>query len=115
VAEVHTGLQQVFHRDRTQSSFFSPAAVVAMRGVDPAMSGAASGLFNLSRLTGGTLGSAAVAAVLQTRLGPATARTGFTAATPSLAGALQAAYVLPFLLLVVGALIVAVGVRRPRP
>ncbi|MGW4109791.1 hypothetical protein ACWEFJ_02825 [Actinosynnema sp. NPDC004786] len=47
---------------------FSPPATIAMRGIPPALSGAASGLFNMTRLGGSLLGAAAVGAVLQSRL-----------------------------------------------
>ncbi|MFI6447707.1 MFS transporter [Kitasatospora sp. NPDC050543] len=47
---------------------FAPAGVVAFEKIEPEMSGAASGLFNTTRLCGSLLGSAAVGALLQARL-----------------------------------------------
>lgn len=47
---------------------FSPPATIAMGEIEPAMSGAASGVLNMSRLVGGLLGVAAIGAVLQARL-----------------------------------------------
>jgi EmrB/QacA subfamily drug resistance transporter len=55
---------------------FSPPAAIAMRGIPPALSGAASGLFNMTRLSGSLLGAAAVGAVLQSRLSSAFSSTG---------------------------------------
>jgi hypothetical protein len=50
---------------------FAPASTVAMRNIEPRMAGAASGVFNTTRQIGGTIGSAVVGAVLQTRLAAA--------------------------------------------
>ena len=47
---------------------FAPLATEAMRGVDPRMAGAASGVNNTNRQLGSVIGSAAVGALLQNRL-----------------------------------------------
>lgn len=47
---------------------FAPMATEAMRGVDPRMAGAASGVNNTSRQIGSVVGSAAMGAILQNRL-----------------------------------------------
>lgn len=47
---------------------FAPLTTMAMRVVQPAMAGAASGLLNTSRQLGSILGSAAVGGLLETRL-----------------------------------------------
>lgn len=47
---------------------FSPPGTIAMHDIDPAMSGAASGLFNTTRLGGGLLGVAATGTLLQAQL-----------------------------------------------
>jgi EmrB/QacA subfamily drug resistance transporter len=47
---------------------FAPMTAVAMRNIEPRMSGAASGVFNTTRQVGGALGSSVVGAVLQARL-----------------------------------------------
>jgi EmrB/QacA subfamily drug resistance transporter len=95
----------------------SPAAIIAMRDIDPAVSGVASGLFNTTRLCGSLLGSAAVGALLQARLAaegidagllkdvvPQEFREGF-------ADALRFSYLLPVAALVAGVLL-TLGVRR---
>jgi EmrB/QacA subfamily drug resistance transporter len=87
---------------------FSPAAAVAMRGTDISMAGSASGLFNLARLGGGVLGSAAVGALFQSRLAGSVS----AAPRPQLAHALHVAYLLPVALLTSAAVAVVVGVRR---
>src|SRR5215472_8499107 len=46
----------------------APSMAVALRDVEPAMTGAASGLFNTGRQVGGAIGAAVVGAVLQNRL-----------------------------------------------
>ncbi|MET0132297.1 MAG: MFS transporter [Kibdelosporangium sp.] len=71
---------------------FSPPATLAMRDIDPSMSGAASGLFNMTRLSGSLLGAAAVGAVLQSRLNLA-----FADAAARHATRLPAQYRQPFL------------------
>ncbi len=50
---------------------FAPLQTVAMRNVQPRMAGAASGFINTTRQLGGVIGSAAVGALLQARLGQA--------------------------------------------
>ncbi|MGH3321837.1 MAG: MFS transporter [Streptosporangiaceae bacterium] len=47
---------------------FAPLNAEAMRGIEPRLAGAASGLLNTSRQLGGVVGSAAVGALLQNRL-----------------------------------------------
>jgi EmrB/QacA subfamily drug resistance transporter len=47
---------------------FAPMATEAMRGVEPRMAGAASGVYNTVRQIGSVVGSAAMGAVLQNRL-----------------------------------------------
>ncbi len=47
---------------------FAPLATEAMRGIDPRMAGAASGVNNTTRQLGSVIGSAAVGALLQNRL-----------------------------------------------
>jgi len=89
---------------------FSPPGTIGMHDIDPAMSGAASGLFNTTRLGGGLLGVAATGAVLQARL--------TTSLTDPLdrAGVLAAVrftYLLPLAMLLAGALgTFAVRVRQ---
>lgn len=95
----------------------SPAAIIAMRDIAPEVSGAASGLFNTTRLCGSLLGSAAVGALLQARLTaegldagllqnvvPLEFREGF-------ADALRFSYLLPVAALAAGVLL-TLGVRR---
>ncbi|MFI5269989.1 MAG: DHA2 family efflux MFS transporter permease subunit, partial [Chloroflexota bacterium] len=50
---------------------FSPMATVAMRNISPAMSGAASGVFNTFRQLGSVIGSSVVGAILQAQLASA--------------------------------------------
>ncbi|WP_432589372.1 MFS transporter [Streptomyces sp. HD1123-B1] len=71
---------------------FAPASVVAFQDIDPAMAGAASGLFNTTRLCGSLLGSAAVGALLQTQLD----RTDMTTA-------IRITYLLPVAIMLAGA------------
>src|SRR6202035_523132 len=47
---------------------FAPLTTMAMRNVDPRMAGAASGVLNTVRQVGTVIGTAAVGALLQTRL-----------------------------------------------
>jgi EmrB/QacA subfamily drug resistance transporter len=47
---------------------FAPMATEAMRGVEPRMAGAASGVYNTLRQIGSVVGSAAMGAILQNRL-----------------------------------------------
>jgi hypothetical protein len=47
---------------------FAPLTTVAMRRVEPAMAGAASGLLNTSRQVGSVIGTATVGALLENRL-----------------------------------------------
>ncbi|WP_432094666.1 MFS transporter [Streptomyces sp. bgisy100] len=82
---------------------FAPAAVVAFRDIDPAMAGAASGLFNTTRLCGSLLGSAAVGALLQVQL----ARQDTTTA-------IRLTYLLPVALMLLGAA-VTLAVRGAKP
>lgn len=71
---------------------FSPPATIAMHDVDPAMSGAASGLFNTSRLGGGLLCVAITGAILQAQLA-----TSLTKAAEHHAAALPPPYRTPFI------------------
>lgn len=73
---------------------FSPPGALAMEHVDPEISGAASGVFNMSRLTGSLLGGAAVAALLQA------AGTGSTVT----ADTIRTTYLLPLVLAVLATL-----------
>jgi len=50
----------------------APSMTVALRDIPPAMTGAASGVFNTARQVGGAIGAALVGAVLQNRLVSAT-------------------------------------------
>jgi Major Facilitator Superfamily len=50
---------------------FPPMTTVAMRGVNPRLAGAASGMFNTMRQVGSVIGTAAVGALLQSRLASA--------------------------------------------
>jgi EmrB/QacA subfamily drug resistance transporter len=50
---------------------FAPMATEAMRGVEPRMAGAASGVYNTVRQIGSVVGSAAMGAILQNRLASA--------------------------------------------
>ncbi|QWF81991.1 DHA2 family efflux MFS transporter permease subunit [Amycolatopsis sp. CA-230715] len=72
---------------------FGPMITVAMYGVDPRMAGAASGVLNTIRQIGTVLGSAAVGAVLQTKLADA-----------PLVDAVGPTLVLPIAVLTIGAL-----------
>jgi EmrB/QacA subfamily drug resistance transporter len=49
---------------------FAPPVTMAMSDVPPAMTGIASGFFNIARLSGSLIGSASVGALLQARLVP---------------------------------------------
>jgi EmrB/QacA subfamily drug resistance transporter len=90
----------------------SPAAVVAMRDIEPSMSGAASGVFNTTRLCGSLLGSAAVGALLQARLAVSLPAASSYAA--GLTAAVRVSYLLPVAVLLLAAL-VTLGVRERRP
>ncbi len=93
---------------------FSPAGTIAMRGVPPELSGAASGLFNLARMSGTAVGGAAVGALLQARLGRA--EDDLAAVEPGLLGdAVRWAFVLPVAVLVVGIGLAAAARPRPSP
>ncbi|MEU6236008.1 MFS transporter [Kitasatospora sp. NPDC047058] len=83
---------------------FAPAGVVAFEKIEPAMSGAASGLFNTTRLCGSLLGSAMVGALLQARL-----------VHDDTTGAIRATFLLPVAVLVAGALatLLVRSSRRP--
>ncbi|QWF84038.1 MFS transporter [Amycolatopsis sp. CA-230715] len=70
---------------------FSPPAAIAMHDIEPSMSGAASGLFNMMRLCGSVLGGALVGALLQARLA-----VSLTDAAQSAAAVLPAPYRQPF-------------------
>jgi EmrB/QacA subfamily drug resistance transporter len=50
---------------------FAPMTTVAMRGINPRMAGAASGVFNTTRQVGSVIGTAGVGALLQNRLATA--------------------------------------------
>ena len=83
---------------------FSPGGTIAMRGIDPEHSGAASGLLSLSRLIGGGIGSAAAGAMLQAQLvasGAAGADFG-TVPPQAITDAVRFAYLLPVAVLVTG-------------
>lgn len=91
---------------------FSPAGVIATRGVPPELAGAASGLFNLARMSGTAVGGAAVGALLQARLG----RPGedLAAIPPDVLGeAVREVFALPVLVLVAGIALTAAA--RPSP
>ncbi|MFJ2577289.1 MFS transporter [Kitasatospora aureofaciens] len=81
---------------------YAPAGVVAFEKIEPAMSGAASGLFNTTRLCGSLLGSASVGAVLQTRLQHGT-----------VTDAVRFTYLLPLAVLLAGALGTLLARNRP--
>ncbi|MEV8532243.1 DHA2 family efflux MFS transporter permease subunit [Streptomyces sp. NPDC051211] len=82
---------------------FAPAGVVAFDKIEPAMSGAASGLFNTTRLCGSLLGSAMVGALLQARL-----------VHDDTTDAIRTTFLLPAAVLVVAALATLL-VRHSRP
>jgi EmrB/QacA subfamily drug resistance transporter len=65
---------------------FAPMITVAMRNVNPALAGAASGVFNTNRQVGTVIGTAGVGALLQNRL-----LAGFTAQTQQYTAHLSAA------------------------
>ncbi|MCL5959292.1 MAG: DHA2 family efflux MFS transporter permease subunit [Chloroflexi bacterium] len=54
-----------------QGCVFAPMATVALRNVEPAMAGAASGVFNTTRQVGAAIGSAAIGALLSNQLSTA--------------------------------------------
>ncbi|GAB2701735.1 MFS transporter [Kitasatospora kifunensis] len=81
---------------------FAPAGVVAFARIPPEMSGAASGVFNTTRLCGSLLGSASVAALLQAQL----SHGGVT-------HAVRVTYLLPVAVLAAGALVTLLV--RPDP
>jgi len=95
----------------------SPAAIIAMHNIAATVRGAASGVFNMTRLSGTLLGGAAVGALLQVRLDAAgihpdvlqagivqaELRQGFTES-------LQLTYLMPIAALVAGILL-TLGVR----
>lgn len=68
----------------------APLAALAFRGVEPALAGAASGVFNTTRQVGGALGSAATGLLLQTYT-----NRGATSAT-------RIALIFPIVMLLVG-------------
>ncbi|MGW0364196.1 DHA2 family efflux MFS transporter permease subunit [Streptomyces sp. NPDC002990] len=82
---------------------FAPAGVVAFEKIEPAMSGAASGLFNTTRLCGSLLGSAMVGALLQVRL-----------VQDDTTSAIRTTFLLPAAVLVAAA-VATLLVRRSRP
>jgi EmrB/QacA subfamily drug resistance transporter len=86
---------------------FSPPATIAMRDVEPALSGAASGLLNMTRLSGGLIGVASVGAVLQARM-----------AISGVTDAVRFTYLVPIAVLLAGALgglAVRTGTEKPLP
>lgn len=91
----------------------APPGAVALRDVGEAHAGAASGLFNMSRVCGNALGGAAVGALLQIRLAAwgGTLTPADEAGRAALAHAVQETYLFPIsvLLLAVG---VSFAVRR---
>nr|WP_042188867.1 MFS transporter [Kibdelosporangium sp. MJ126-NF4]CEL18508.1 drug resistance transporter, EmrB-QacA subfamily subfamily [Kibdelosporangium sp. MJ126-NF4]CTQ97992.1 drug resistance transporter, EmrB-QacA subfamily subfamily [Kibdelosporangium sp. MJ126-NF4] len=97
---------------------FSPGGTIAMRTIDPANSGAASGVLSLSRMVGSSVGSAAAGAVLQLQLAAAgAAGSDFGSVPPqAITDAVRVAYLLPVAVLVVGAgLSLAARTTRPAP
>jgi EmrB/QacA subfamily drug resistance transporter len=59
---------------------FAPMSNIAMRSVEPALAGTASGIFNTSRQVGGVLGSAAIGVLLQARISVSMSAEAATAA-----------------------------------
>ncbi|ALG09254.1 MFS transporter [Kibdelosporangium phytohabitans] len=95
---------------------FSPGGTIAMREIDPASSGAASGVLSLSRMIGSSVGSAAAGAVLQLQLAAAGAAGADFGNVPpqAITDAVRAAYLLPLVVLVAGAgLTFAARTTRP--
>ncbi|GAA4238437.1 DHA2 family efflux MFS transporter permease subunit [Actinomadura meridiana] len=92
----------------------APPGAIAMRDVDPALSGAASGLFNMSRVGGQVVGGAVVGALLEAQL--AARSVGLSPQTAAdraaLADAVRVTYLFPVLALVV-AVLVTTAARRP--
>ncbi|MDP9819298.1 DHA2 family efflux MFS transporter permease subunit [Spirilliplanes yamanashiensis] len=88
----------------------APPAAIALHDIPPSLAGAASGLFNMSRLCGSALGGAAVGALLQVRLGDAS----IGASSPALVDAVRATYLLPVVVLV-AATAAAFRLRPPAP
>jgi MFS family permease len=70
---------------------FAPMTTVTMQRVNPQLAGAASGLLNTTRQLGGAFGSAAVGAILQTRLA-----NELVSQARVQAGSLPAAFRIPF-------------------
>jgi EmrB/QacA subfamily drug resistance transporter len=94
---------------------FSPGGTIAMRDIDPALSGAASGVLSMSRMVGSSVGSAAAGALLQAQLvasGAAGADIG-SVVPEVMTDAVRIAYLLPIVVLVIGAG-VTLGVSRVR-
>ncbi|MEV4318153.1 MFS transporter [Actinocrispum sp. NPDC049592] len=97
----------------------APIGVLAMRDIQPEVTGAASGVYNTTRLSGSLVGSAAVGALLQSQLTahsvdpdlmkhglvPAEFRAGF-------ADAIQITFLLPAAALLAGGLL-AMAARKP--
>lgn len=79
---------------------FAPPGTMAMADIESSMIGAASGVFNMTRLCGSAVGGASVGGLLQVQLG----RDGQTAGG-ALAGAIQFTYLLPAAFLLVGVLL----------
>ncbi len=71
---------------------FAPMSNVAMRSVEPALAGTASGIFNTARQVGGVLGSAAIGVWLQVRIA-ASMTTEATAAAAKLPSAYREDFV----------------------
>ena len=114
-------------------------AAAALRVVDPARTGMASGISNTARITGLAMGVAVLGSVLEHRVGTHLAAAGFhgkelaagvsssglraTVGNPALSHAAEAAFVsglrlvflIGFLTVLVGSIAAAVLVRRPTP
>ena len=89
---------------------FGPMVTVALYGVEPRMAGAASGVLNTIRQIGTVIGSAAVGAVLQSRLGGAQPD---EVAPSVVAEALRPTLALPIAVIAVGAVACFRVERKP--
>jgi MFS family permease len=100
---------------------FVPATICAVAGVSPREAGLASGLVNTSRLVGGALGLAILAALATARtntdLHHAVAAGGATAVHAALTDGFELAFVVAAAFAVVGGLVALFGLPaiKPRP
>ncbi|MEU3275230.1 DHA2 family efflux MFS transporter permease subunit [Saccharomonospora sp. NPDC006951] len=96
---------------------FSPMSNATMGAIEPALTGAGSGIFNTSRQVGGVLGSAATGVLLQARISASVTEPGNAeAAREGLTHAAKQTMLLPVLVLLTGVVVAStMRTRRPAP